>query len=375
MTDPVFDVCVITTIHQPNDARIADRGIRLYTEAGLRVCVISTWPFIDIGVPRDAWIQTTPLRSRADRPRLQWETFRASRRVKARVYHFHDLDFLLWAVRLRAIHRRPVIYDCHEHYPEDIRDAKPWIPWILRRPLSAIVRVVEDWAVRRLHHCIVVVPSLAERFSALGAAPVLIRNFSRAEAQPDLSHAPALLYAGSISEAYGSRTLLEIGRELRRRGSPVPVVVPDRFSSDQLRADFRRAVESEGLPIRVVPQVPARELHRLMAQGAIGLVTDVPSPTMAHGMHAKFFDYMAAGLPIVAGDLANARRLLTEVGNGVLVTPGDAAAFVEESLRLLADPVRMESMRDRGFRAFTERFSWRLERDRLLAYVRALAAS
>jgi glycosyltransferase involved in cell wall biosynthesis len=371
----MYDVCVITTIHQPNDARIADRGIRIYAEAGLKTCVISTWPYVDIGVPREDWIQTTPLRSRADRPRLQLETFRAARRVKAKVYHFHDLDFLLWGVWLQKAQRRPVVYDCHEHYPEDILTAKAWIPPLLRRPLSAMVRVLENWAVRRLHHCIVVVPSLVDRFKALGAAPVLIRNFSRADAQPDLPHDRALLYAGSISEAYGSETLLGIGRELRRRGSPVPLVLPDRFGAPALRASFVETVAVEQLPIRIVPQVPARELHRLMSRGSIGLVTDQPTPTMAHGMHAKFFDYMAAGLPIVAGDLANARGLIDSVQNGVLVTPEDAVAFVEESLRLLDDPSRLEAMRQRGFAAFTERFSWRLERDRLLEYIRGLGAT
>ena len=371
----MYDVCVITTIHQPNDARIADRGIRLYTEAGLRTCVISTWPYTDLGVPREDWIQTRPLSSRADRPRLQVETFRAARRVKAKVYHFHDLDFLLWGVLLHRLHGRPVVYDCHEHYPEDILSAKAWIPPLLRRPLSATVRVVENWAVRRLHHCIVVVPSLVDRFAALGAAPVLIRNFSRADAQPDLPHARALLYAGSISEAYGSATLLGIGRVLKGKGSPVPLIVPDRFAAPALRESFMATIAREGLPIEVVPQVPARELHRLMSRGAIGLVTYEPSPTMAHGMHAKFFDYMAAGLPIVAGDLANARGLIDSVENGVLVTPEDANAFVDESLRLLDDPARLERMRQNGFRAFTERFSWRLERDKLLAYIRELGAS
>ncbi len=52
----MYDVCVITTIHQPNDARIADRGIRIYAEAGLKTCVISTWPYVDIGVPFNNWI-------------------------------------------------------------------------------------------------------------------------------------------------------------------------------------------------------------------------------------------------------------------------------------------------------------------------------
>lgn len=372
----MYDICVITTIHQRLDARITDRGIRFYTEAGLRTAVICPWEYApDTGVERKDWIQTTPARHRAQRIRLDWETYHHARRTPALVYHFHDFDFLPWAVLLHRRLRRPVVYDCHENYPEDTLYHKPWIFRPLRLPLSLAVRALENWGVRRLKNCIVVVPSLTDRFRRLGVEPILIRNFSRLEPQPELPHDLALLYAGSISEFYGADTLLDVARVLKRRGEPYPLIVPDRFSSVMLRARFTRAVEREGLPVKVVPQVPPRELHRLMRLGAIGLVTDQNTPTMAHGMHAKFFDYMASGLPMVAGDLPNAHALIQSAKCGVLVEPENAEAFVDAATALLRDPVQREVFRQNGFRAFGEEYSWRAERDRLLAYVRDLGAA
>ncbi|MEO8620971.1 MAG: glycosyltransferase [bacterium] len=369
----MYDVCVITTIHQPLDARITDRGIRFYTESGFRTAVVCPWDYAPhTGVAPDAWRQTRFAANRGERLRLAWDTYRAALRTPARVYHFHDFDFLPWAVLLQRRTGRPVVYDCHEHYAKDALYHKPWIVPPLRRPLSFGIRILESWAARRLRHVIVVVPSMIDRFREIGIEAVLVKNISRVDPQPELQHDRALLYSGSVSAFYGSDTLLEIARILKRRGGTVPLVVPDRFYSPELRAQFVAAIAQEALPLRIVPQVPPSEMYRLLQLGSIGLVTDQDTPSMAHGMHAKFFDYMAAGLPIVAGDLANARQLIETAQNGVLVPPDDAEAYVDAALALLNDPDVLERLRGNGFRAFDERYSWRLERDRMLTFIRSL---
>ncbi len=376
MSTESLDVCVITTIHADYDARIFDRGIRVYAEAGLRVGFVGPWPYrSDSGVSASDWHVVPRARSRRTRPFAAARIFLRARRIRTRVFHFHDLDFLPWALLLRATTPALVVYDVHENYPEDIIYHKNWIPRVLRKPLSVLVRGFEKFAAKHLDAAVVVVPHLLERFSRYGIRTEVVRNFSRIEARPDLPHAKALLYSGGIMRFYGSDTLLDIARELKRRGLPYPLVIVDKFTEADLRPLFESAIKDESLPIQIIPQVPASELYRVMEQGAVGLVPDMLTPIAHLGVHGKFFDYMALGLPLVASDIPNARQLITMCNNGILVPPDDPCAFVDAAVALLGDPARLERLRANGLRAYREHFSWTTEAAKLVALVRDLTAT
>lgn len=374
MSSGAVDVCVITTIHSDYDARIYDRGIRVLTDAGLTVGFVGPWPYkAQSGVAPHHWRTTPRAGRRLMRPYLGLRTLIAALRLRARVYHFHDLDFLPWAFVLNALTRARVVYDIHENFPTDILHHKEYLPRVLRVPASSLVSALEHFVVPRLAAVVVVVPSLAERFTPLARQLVMVRNVSRLDPRPDLEHEPNLLYSGGVTRMYGALTLLDVGRELKRRGVGTRLVVVNKFVETDLRPVFDRAIASEDLPIDIIPLVPPSELDRVMTRGAIGLVPDEPTPTNLLGMHAKFFDYMAMGLPIVASDLPRPRELLASAGCGVVVPPSNAAAMVDAALQLLGDPPRLQRMRENGMRALVESYSWKTETDKLVALMRTLS--
>lgn len=368
-----IDVCVITTIHSDYDARIYDRGIRVLTEAGYRVGFVGPWPYAAAsGVASFDWFQTKRATRRLARPFAAMWTFAKAYRSGAKVFHFHDIDFLPWALLLNSLTPADIVYDVHENYPEDMIHRRHYVPAFLRPILSWIVDRLERYAVRRFAATIVVVPSLADRLGPVARRLVTVRNVSRLDPAPDLPHAPALLYSGGIMRSYGASTLLEIGRELQRRGTPARLVVVDRFLELDLRPGFLGAIASEKLPIDVIPSVHPSELWRVMTLGAVGLVTDALSPNAHLGLHAKFFDYMAMGLPVIASDIANARALIESAQCGVLVPPGNASAFVETALALLRDDARLQTLRANGFAAIQGVYSWRAETAKLVGLMAEL---
>jgi glycosyltransferase involved in cell wall biosynthesis len=373
MRSDSIDVCVITTIHADYDARIYDRSVRVLAEAGLRVGFIGPWPHTEAsGVAAADWFQTKRPAKRSARPLAALRAFLMARRTGAKVFHFHDIDFLPWAILLSAVTAAKVVYDVHENYPEDMIYRRHYVPGYLRPMLSWVVDRLERYAVHRFAATVVVVPSLADRLGPLARRLVLVRNFSRLDPMPDLPHAPALLYSGGIMRSYGSSTLLAIGRELQRRGTPARLVVVDRFLEPDLRPGFLEAIATEALPIDVMPPVHPSELWRVLTLGSIGLVPDVHSPIAHLGLHAKFFDYMAMGLPIVASDIENARALIESAQCGVLVPSEDATAFVEAALALLGDDSRLHRLRQNGMEAIRRSYSWRVETAKLVALMRDL---
>ena len=361
------DVCVITTIHPPFDARIYDRELMAIVGGGFRAAFVSTWdrPGEPNGVP--IWITLPPLRSRKDRFLHGYRTFRAAMKVEARSYHFHDIDFILWALLLKVIKRVPVVYDCHENYAEEILYNKTWIAPALRKPLAWITRVVEDFSVRRFKFVIVPVPNLVERFTALGADVTLVRNLAKFSPRRELVHRRGLICPGTLSPANGMRVLLGIAEEIKCRGLDLPLTVSDRFPTQALRDEFISRVEAGDLNVKIAAPVLPRDMDRLLSEADIGLSVEQDVPNMRMGFHTKLFEYMAMGMPVVASDVWSNAHLVGAGDSGIIVAPDDPKAYVDAVERLYADPESFSRFRENGFRAIETQFNWDLEKGHLVA--------
>jgi glycosyltransferase involved in cell wall biosynthesis len=83
----------------------------------------------------------------------------------------------------------------------------------------------------------------------------------------------------------------------------------------------------------------------------------------------KQFDYMAAGLPLIASDVPPMRRIVDETSSGVLVPPGDSAALGQAIVDLLQDTDRCKELGNCGKRAVATRYHWPVDGRR---FVRAI---
>lgn len=367
------DVCVITTIHPDFDKRVY-RQIVALADAGLDVCVIAPWDFSRRNRDDFAFLATVPPRSRPARLLHSLRTFQAARRIRARVYVFHDPDFLPFAPVLKALTGRPVVYDCHENLPEDIRYGKEWIPVALRAPVSHAYRAFENFIVSRLKTTIVTVPHLEKRFTALGADAVLVRNYPRFDVASDFVNDRAVLYTGSMSRDYGAANLLAIAAEMKRRGLTVPLRVVDLFHGDE---EFRRAfierIGSAELNIEILAPVPSDRMPEVLAKGCIGLSPIMDLPNKALALPTKIFEYFKFGLVVISSDVEGS-RIATEDGSlGILLPHDDHQRWVDAIERLLTDTAYYEGLRTAAKAAAEDRFNWTAEQKKLVSYIRDLA--
>ncbi|MCK7498411.1 MAG: glycosyltransferase [Comamonadaceae bacterium] len=112
-----------------------------------------------------------------------------------------------------------------------------------------------------------------------------------------------------------------------------------------------------------------------LGQARVGLVLLHPTPEYRESWPVKLFEYMAAGLPIVASDFPLWRSFVEGAGCGFLVDPLDPQAIASAAERLLTRPDEAAAMGARGWRAARERFSWESEAKPLLALYERLAAA
>jgi glycosyltransferase involved in cell wall biosynthesis len=181
-------------------------------------------------------------------------------------------------------------------------------------------------------------------------------------------------FTGAHGVANGLDALLAVAAELKRRGEHRVKLafIGDGKEKERLAA---RAAELGLANCLFFPPVPKAELGAITASLDCGLMVLKDVPAFYHGTSPnKFFDYVAAGLPVVNNYPGWLAGLIRENECGIVVPPGDVAAFADALQRLAADPAACRVM-GAAARALAEKeFARPLLAARFIATLEAHAA-
>jgi glycosyltransferase involved in cell wall biosynthesis len=122
----------------------------------------------------------------------------------------------------------------------------------------------------------------------------------------------------------------------------------------------------------VLPSVPVRELPEWTASADIGLcLVEALGESYRLSLPNKLFEYLAAGLPVIASDLPEIARVLQDSRAGILVSPSSSEDVAAALRRLMTDSAFRNACRDNAWQA-SEHYAWANERHRLLDGLRVL---
>ena len=103
-----------------------------------------------------------------------------------------------------------------------------------------------------------------------------------------------------------------------------------------------------------------------------GLVVLQPTRAYRESLPVKMFEYMAAGIPVIASNFEPWRRVLTEFDCGICVDPTDPGEVAAAIRELDSDRARAQAMGLRGHEAFLRQLNWASEEANLLKLYCAL---
>ena len=185
-------------------------------------------------------------------------------------------------------------------------------------------------------------------------------SINRIVPQPEEVGDPVVTFVGTLKPWHGVTDLLAAAAlaeqpwKLRIIGDgPERAALEEQAAGLGIKVDFRGAV------------APA-EMPGQLAGSAIGVAPypDLGGEQQQYFSPLKVYEYLAAGLPVVASEVGQLPQILGELGT--LVPPSDPAALAAAIDTLAADPVLRGKLGWRGRMQAEEKHSWAGAVDRIL---------
>jgi len=307
-----------------------------------------------------------PPRNRRERlMHTVWRVYRAAVRENADIYHFHDPELLPVGALLR-LHGKRVIYDVHEDYGGAMR-GKAWLPSVLHGPAALAVRLCEAVFSTACNRVIAVTPKLAQKFRP--GKTQIVQNYPWtqellcAESQPYQERDLLAVYVGALGDARGLKEMTQ-AMHLVAKKIPAKLVIAGQVRAGG-RATFKGDANDEA--VQYVGHLSRPQVAALLGRARVGLLLLHSLENYRHAQPTKVFEYMSAGLPVLASDIPACRRIFESAACGLLVDPLNPEAIASALLWLFDHPAEAAEMGRNGQRAVAEKYNWESESQRLIA--------
>ena len=289
-----------------------------------------------------------------------WRMLFIARNINAKIYHFHDPELLQIALFL-GFKGAKVIYDSHEDVPRSLL-SREWIPSWIRLALSNVFEIFENFVARRLSGVIGATPYIAERFARINPTTEVINNYPlQSEIKTLVSRTGdgrTLCFLGGISRIRG---IVEMVRALEY--TEVKLILAGEFEDNATmkavsllpgwaKVDYRGVVSREAV-------------KGIMSESVAGLVLYHPEPNHINAQPNKMFEYMGAGLPVLASDFPLWRKIVESNNCGLCVDPLDPKAIASAINNLISNSQRTFEMGINGCHAVIGFYNWSVEEKKL----------
>jgi len=358
-------VCILSILHSASDNRVFHKEAKTIVRAGYDVVLIICHDRNET-VDGVKIIALCPAKNRFVRMTfMAAKAFVLALKQKTNIYHFHDPELMGVAVLLKLFTGAKIIYDVHEDTPKSIL-SKDWINRHLRIVVAFIFDIIEK-NISRYFDCIfAATASIAENFKKCNV--VLLSNY------PDVSRFPekrerqkndcyTLFYCGGLSKIRGIKEIV-LALGFIKQGYNIRLRLAGKFDDPKFEKEVN--VLKEWSRVEYLGYLSKADVIKNYYLVDCGLICIWPEPGHLKAIGDKLFEYMLAGLPVIASDFQLWKEIVEENGCGICVDPLDPQDIAQAVEFLIENPLKAKLMGDNGRKAVLEKYSWDKESEKLL---------
>lgn len=352
-------ICHITTVHKQNDVRIFHKectSLAKKFKTTLLVVNGKTETINNVSIK----VVKVRYRSRISRfLKVSKALYEAALKEDAKIYHFHDPDFLPYAAKLKR-NGKMVIYDVHEDLPRQIL-SKYWIPIIFRKLISRVIEKYENHIAKKLDFICTSTPFIRDRFLKINPETADINNFPIIEnfrVTKELNF-ESLCYIGGITSLRGIKESIIASKLCKVKINIAGSYSPENYKSELKKLKEWDAVIEHG-------HVNSQEINKILSNSFAGMVTLKPIVNYIDSLPIKMFEYMAAGLPVISSDFPLWKTIVEKNDCGICVDPENPNEIAKAIEFILKNPEKAKKMGQNGRRIVEEKYNWTNEEFKLI---------
>jgi len=294
--------------------------------------------------------------------------------VNANIYHLHDPELISIGVRLKKI-GKIVIFDSHEDYQSQLLNKPYWNKYILNI-ISKIYRLYEKKCIEKYDAIITATPYIKEKISNRHPLVVDVNNFPMLDEFVNVKYLfstneniLSVCYVGGLTE---NRGIKEIIKAMEYCSSNVKLKLAGEFTPLTLKKDvsiYEGWEKTEWLGF-----IDRSKIGELFSESFAGLVILKPIINYLDALPIKLFEYMSAGLPVIASNFPLWKKIVEENQCGICVDPSKPEEISSAIEWMMNNKEKAIEMGKNGKKAASEKYNWNIEKQKLLdVYKRVLS--
>ena len=385
-------ICQVTSVHDWKDDRIFERACIGLAEKGYDTHLIAAKDlgFYTLSEEEKKEVNSPSATATVSGVKIHWlkqrsgvkkwyysskEAYQKVLDLKPDIVHFHDPQLLPWMVKLKK--KAPgivVIYDIHENY----------VQFFIRRNLP---QWLQNWFRKYEQRCVskfdgftAITHSLADIFRPYNKnniiipnVPFLSRLLSLNINQPKDKN-PVFFTSGIQSDERNCRQLVMAMPDVISEYPNAILRMAGRFSPETFESELLELARKVGVEknVELQQQIPWLDNFNRAVKSYAGLVTYKITENNKIGTPNRMFETMVCGLPVIATDLPELRKIVTENKCGLVVDSDNPKEIAKAINYLISHPEEAAAMGKRGREAVIEKYNYERVLDHTLEFYKQL---
>jgi glycosyltransferase involved in cell wall biosynthesis len=283
--------------------------------------------------------------------------------LNADIYHLHDPELLPIGLKLKKS-GKCVTFDAHEDFPKQLL-SKPYLNTAIRKPVSKLAAWYENYVCKRLDAIVTATPYIRNKFQSINKRVIDVNNFpiigeliSEKNKEKTLN---SVCYIGGMAEIRG---LKEMVSAMAYAKPDITLILAGRLENGILK---KTLCEMSAWPkVSAVGFLDRKQIKEVYQKSFAGLVVLHPIVNYLDALPVKMFEYMSAGLPVIASNFPLWEAIIDKESCGICVDPLNPKEIAAAINYLYDNPDIARQMGRNGQKAVIEKYNWQQEEQKLM---------